>query len=243
MLLTFNAKSPEIEDVLDRVRARFDKSDRTFDDAWIEGLSIRSDVPEPFTKSGGICLAPPEAKLPYLDFDTSNIAALSKPVVMIGHRVSVDYVMLSGHSPIVVASGYSSFCGNIYCADESLVFVGDTTFTGIGARIDARNGGTVCIDGDALWSTEVTIYTDDMHAIRDAETGKRINEFGSTVVVGRHVWLGQGALLLPGARIGSDSIIGARAVVKKAIPTNAVAAGVPARVIRNGITWSRDDLP
>jgi acetyltransferase-like isoleucine patch superfamily enzyme len=152
-------------------------------------------------------------------------------------------VLVSGSSPCVIAPGYTNFCGAIYCGDQSLVFIGDTTFTGINARIDARNGGTVWIDGDALWSTDITIYTDDMHAIRDVETGKRINEFGGTVEVERHVWLAQGVLLLPSTKISRDCVIGARAVVKTTVPPNCVAAGVPAKVVRQGITWSRDDLP
>lgn len=50
--------------------------------------------------------------------------------------------------------------------------------------------------------------------------------------VGHDVWIGHGALILPGARIGSGAIIGAGAVVAGVVPSYAVVAGNPARVVR-----------
>ena len=47
-----------------------------------------------------------------------------------------------------------------------------------------------------------------------------------------HVWVGAGALLLPGVRIGSGSVVAAGAVVTRDVPAHTVVAGVPARVIK-----------
>jgi maltose O-acetyltransferase len=52
------------------------------------------------------------------------------------------------------------------------------------------------------------------------------------VTIEEDCWLGTGAIVLPGVRIGSGSIIGAGAVVTKDIPPMSIAVGVPARVIR-----------
>ena len=52
------------------------------------------------------------------------------------------------------------------------------------------------------------------------------------VVIGNGVWIGDSVIVLPGVRIGDGSVIGAGSVVTKSIPDYAVAAGVPARVIR-----------
>ena len=54
----------------------------------------------------------------------------------------------------------------------------------------------------------------------------------SPVTIGNCVWIGEGAAILPGSRIGDGCIIGAHAVVKGQIPAYSVAAGVPARVIK-----------
>lgn len=52
------------------------------------------------------------------------------------------------------------------------------------------------------------------------------------IVVGDNVWLGIGSVVLGGARIGDDVIIGARTVVDFDVPDGAIVAGDPARVIR-----------
>lgn len=52
------------------------------------------------------------------------------------------------------------------------------------------------------------------------------------VVIGNSVWIGLGAIILPGARIGDGVIVGAGAVVRGTIPAYAVVAGNPARVVR-----------
>jgi acetyltransferase-like isoleucine patch superfamily enzyme len=54
----------------------------------------------------------------------------------------------------------------------------------------------------------------------------------SKVIVEEDCWLGTGAIVLPGVRIGRGSIIGAGAVVSRDIPPCSVAIGVPARVVR-----------
>src|SRR5215475_12846433 len=52
------------------------------------------------------------------------------------------------------------------------------------------------------------------------------------VVLGNDVWIGHGAIILPGRKIGTGAAIGAGAVVSKDVPAYAVVAGVPAKVIR-----------
>ncbi|MDR1598619.1 MAG: sugar O-acetyltransferase [Oscillospiraceae bacterium] len=52
------------------------------------------------------------------------------------------------------------------------------------------------------------------------------------VRIGRNVWLGSGAQVMPGVTIGDDSVIGAGSVVTRDIPANALAFGAPCRVIR-----------
>jgi len=55
-------------------------------------------------------------------------------------------------------------------------------------------------------------------------------EFGKPIVIGRNVWIGGGAILLPGVTIGDDAIIGAASVVTRDVPEGATAVGNPARV-------------
>src|SRR5690606_8725826 len=62
---------------------------------------------------------------------------------------------------------------------------------------------------------------------------RREREFGKPVRIGADVWVGVGALILAGVRIGSRSIIGAGSVVTRDMPDGVFAAGNPCRVIRD----------
>ena len=61
---------------------------------------------------------------------------------------------------------------------------------------------------------------------------RRKEEYGKAIEIGDDVWVGGGALILAGARVGSRSIIGAGSVVTRDVPAGVFAAGNPCRVIR-----------
>jgi len=81
-----------------------------------------------------------------------------------------------------------------------------------------------------LFGPNVQIYT-PMHPF-DAALRRR-QEFGKPVSIGSDVWVGGGAIILPGVRIGSRSVIGAGSVVTRDVPDGVFAAGNPCRVIRD----------
>ncbi|MGW4434546.1 sugar O-acetyltransferase [Streptomyces sp. NPDC004596] len=58
-------------------------------------------------------------------------------------------------------------------------------------------------------------------------------EAARPITIGDNVWIGGGAIVLPGVTIGENSVIGAGAVVTKDVPANVVAVGNPARVVRS----------
>jgi maltose O-acetyltransferase len=62
---------------------------------------------------------------------------------------------------------------------------------------------------------------------------RRRQEFGKPVEIGADVWVGAGALILAGVRVGSRAVIGAGSVVTRDIPDDVFAAGNPCRVIRD----------
>jgi len=134
--------------------------------------------------------------------------------------------------------------GEIYCGAGSSVALHGPVVGTRSAVIDARNGGRVIADGDQLWAAGVYIATDDMHRLEDAATGVRLNPFGATIRIGHHVWLCREAVVSGHAEIGDDVCVGLRSVVRgQKVPDRVVVAGVPARVVREGTTWSFDDLP
>ena len=80
-----------------------------------------------------------------------------------------------------------------------------------------------------LFGPAVQIYT-PMHPF-NAEQRRR-EEFGKPVDIGQDVWVGGGAIILPGVHIGSRTVIGAGSVVTRDVPEGVFAAGNPCRVIR-----------
>ena len=87
----------------------------------------------------------------------------------------------------------------------------------------------VRIGSHTLFGPAVQIYT-PLHPL-DAGL-RRQHEFGKPVEIGSDVWVGGGAIVLPGVRIGSGAVIGAGSVVTRDIPAGVFAAGNPCRVIR-----------
>ena len=57
-------------------------------------------------------------------------------------------------------------------------------------------------------------------------------EYAKPIKIGNSVWIGAGAIVLPGVTIGDRVVIGAGAVVNRDLPDDCVAVGNPARVIK-----------
>jgi maltose O-acetyltransferase len=87
----------------------------------------------------------------------------------------------------------------------------------------------VRIGSFTLFGPAVQIYT-PMHPL-DAGL-RRKQEFGKPVEIAEDVWVGGGAIILPGVSIGARAVIGAGSVVTRDVPADVFAAGNPCRVIR-----------
>lgn len=95
----------------------------------------------------------------------------------------------------------------------------------------------VTVGDYALFGPAVQIYT-AAHPL-DAELRRR-QEFAKPIEIGSDVWVGGGAIICPGVRIGSRSVIGAGSVVTRDVPDGVLAVGNPCRVVR---ALSESDRP
>ena len=87
--------------------------------------------------------------------------------------------------------------------------------------------GRECVIADRV------MMIDFDHGVVDVERPIRLQGiYKRDVDIGHNVWIGYGACILRGVRVGDNAILGTSAVVTKDVPDNAVVAGVPARVIR-----------
>lgn len=114
---------------------------------------------------------------------------------------------------------------------QALIEIGDEVVMSRGVHLVAFSGIQI---GAGSMIGEYTSIRDANHRV-GAETALRwAGHEGRPIRIGRQVWIGRGVTVLPGVTIGDGAVIGANAVVTKDVPAHAVAAGVPARVIRDG---------
>jgi len=123
---------------------------------------------------------------------------------------------------------------------RSSVSIGEGT-TSNGVRIFCDNSAFSC-GKDCMFSGDVLIQTSDQHGIVDLESGTIINNRHRSVVLEDHVWLGRKSTLMPDAKVGHGTVIGACSVVTGVVPARVIAAGSPARVIKENRTWSRSPV-
>lgn len=91
----------------------------------------------------------------------------------------------------------------------------------------------ITIGEDVAIADNVTIRDSDNHFI----TSQPDCKMTKPIRIGNHVWIGMNATVLKGVTIGDGAIIAAGAVVTKDVPERCLAAGVPARVIKENVTW------
>ncbi len=93
---------------------------------------------------------------------------------------------------------------------------------------------SIIIGKDFLCAWGVFISDSDWHTINNMN-------HQADVVIGDHVWIANNSTVLKGSKIGDNSIIASQSKVSnKAYPTNSLLAGIPAKVVKTDITWSRD---
>lgn len=115
-----------------------------------------------------------------------------------------------------------------FCAYGFNIYIGDDVFLNVMCTILDCN--EVRIGNHVMIGPNVQIYT-PAHLLQ-AEARNQGWEVAKSIVIEDNVWLGGGAILLPGLRIGKNAVVGAGAVVSRNVPANTVVAGNPARVIR-----------
>lgn len=101
---------------------------------------------------------------------------------------------------------YANF--NLTLVDDTDIFVGDSV----------------------MFGPNVTVATAG-HPV-DPELRRKVAQFNLPVHIGNNVWIGAGAVILPGVSIGDNSVVGAGSIVTRDIPANVVAVGNPCRVLR-----------
>ena len=115
-----------------------------------------------------------------------------------------------------------------YCSYGKNTYLGDHVFMNYMCTILDNN--EVRIGNHVMIGPNVQIYC-AAHLLQ-AEARNQGLEVAKPITIEDNVWIGGGAILLPGVRIGRNAVVGAGAVVTRSVSANTIVAGNPARVIR-----------
>lgn len=143
----------------------------------------------------------------------------------------------SYHEPKVLRELFSILIGKP--VDETFAFfppfytdcgknitIGKNVFINMGCKLQDQGG--IYIGDGTLIGHNVVLATIN----HDMSPKKRSTLHLAPIHIGKNVWIGSNATILPGVNIGDGAIIAAGAVVTKDVPSNTVAGGVPAKVMR-----------
>lgn len=156
----------------------------------------------------------------------------------VGERFQMEELpYLQGDGRIVVGSGVRlSGKPSVHFGrpspDRPELVLGDGTFVGHGCGFHVSR--SVRVGRHCLLAGGVQVYDADGHpldAARRRAGEPTPPEAVASVVIGDDVWVGTGAVILKGVTVGDRAVIGARSVVTKDVPADAVVAGNPARVV------------
>lgn len=114
-----------------------------------------------------------------------------------------------------------------YCDYGSNILLGERVFFNFNCVV--LDVCRVTVGDYTLFGPAVQVYT-ATHPMNAAL--RRKQEFAKPIEIGSDVWVGGGAIICPGVRIGSRAVIGAGSVVTRDVPEGVFAAGNPCRVIR-----------
>jgi acetyltransferase-like isoleucine patch superfamily enzyme len=117
-------------------------------------------------------------------------------------------------------------------ASPENIAIGSSVTVGPENRLWASPRARLTIEDDVLLGPNVTIVTSN-YGTQDRQRPIHDQDWiEADVVLGRGCWLGANVVILPGITIGEGAVIAAGAVVTSAIPAFAIAAGVPAKVLK-----------
>jgi acetyltransferase-like isoleucine patch superfamily enzyme len=135
------------------------------------------------------------------------------------------------NAELQVQSNFKIYSGaRIYVNKNAVLHLGSGY---INNHLNLHCFGQIIIGHDVAISDNVTIRDSDNHFV----TSTPGFVMTQPVHIGNHGWIGMNVTILKGVQIGDGAIIAAGAVVTRSVPAGCLAGGVPARVLKENITW------
>lgn len=158
--------------------------------------------------------------------------------VIIKENANVAYsnIKIEGNNNTVILDGCVSIIGAFIKGNNCTLTIGKGSLIDESTQIFLMGqNNSIEIGEECMFADNVEIWASDTHLITDLN-GKPINP-SKSVKIGNHVWLGRHVKVMKGTTIGEHSVVGLGSIVSKDIPDHCIAVGIPAKVVRDGITW------
>jgi acetyltransferase-like isoleucine patch superfamily enzyme len=171
-----------------------------------------------------------------------NSIAINKLVRIDNLKIDI----LGNNSQLVIGKNVNiTDCHFRVSGENALLVIGDGAVLVGNFILIADDDCTLEIGNGSLLGAGAQIRLGDSHAVVNINEMKVSNK-ATHVKLHNRVWLGLDCLVLKNVEIGPNSVVGARSVITKNLPANSLSAGVPAKVLRTGVTWhhqSGDNMP
>ena len=186
---------------------------------YIKNLKVK------FRGSNNIVHLPVDLKLSR----PTEISCYQNNIVKIGytpHKLGLSIGSFSLGTKLIIGENVSMIDVNICVLDEPelVIEIGD----------------------DCMFSGPVVVRPSDGHSIIDVQNGDILNR-PQPIKIKEHCWIGQGVMILKGTNIPKNSIVGANSLLTSKTAENIseeggyIFAGVPAKPIKSGINWAREN--
>ncbi|MCK1817077.1 sugar O-acetyltransferase [Streptomyces sp. XM4011] len=166
--------------------------------------------------------------------DDPEIGRRHQRAVRLAHRYQAAYVEDAEAARPILAELIGSLGEEAHVVPPLFVDYGSNITLGartfVNFNLTALDVAAVSIGADCQIGPNVQLLT-PTHPLEPEPRREKL-EAARPITIGDNVWLGGGAIVLPGVSIGDNSVIGAGAVVTRDVPANVVAVGNPARVVR-----------
>lgn len=155
-----------------------------------------------------------------------NLGALSMPASTIIEPLAVVYIGARGR--LELGEMNTIYPGATIRIDQGWMKTGTEVSFGSGCHVYEPRAGLTIGDHCMIGGGVLICGVNHGHATRDVPMRQQAFE-AEPIAIGRDVWIGMGAIILPGVTLGDGAIVGAGAVVTSDVASGAVVRGAPAR--------------
>lgn len=144
-------------------------------------------------------------------------------------RSQKSYLRMDKGSKLIVNGAFSFMYGaDVILFENAELILGNNSF--INSYCKVRCGNKIAIGDDCAISHDFTIMDSNFHELN----GER---YSKPTIIKNHVWVGTRVTILPGVTVGEGAVIAAGAVVTQDVPDHCLVGGVPAKILKENVSW------